>query len=160
MRERFFRFMQGRYGVDALGKFLIYCGLLLALVNMLFHNIIISVICIIIWCIAYFRIFSRDIYKRMAENTRYLNAKACITGGAKDLWRRIVQKIKPQSGGSREGRNDNYSSRCNSFSGNCYDALYKVYKCPKCRQKLRVPRGKGKIRIICRRCKYEFVRRT
>ncbi len=51
-------------------------------------------------------------------------------------------------------------TRCNSFSGLCYDINYKIYKCPKCRQKLRVPRGKGKIRISCRRCQYEFIRKT
>ena len=160
MRERFFRFMQCRYGVDAFGRFLIYCGLILALINILFHNIVLSVISIVIWCYAYFRMFSRDIYRRSNENNRYLNAKACITGGIKDFWQRIKNRTGLGSSYNRETGSESYSSKCNSFSGKCYEAQYKVYKCPKCKQKLRVPRGKGKIRIICRRCTYEFVRRT
>lgn len=37
---------------------------------------------------------------------------------------------------------------------------YKIFKCPKCGQKLRVPRHKGKIAIHCRKCGEEFIRKT
>ncbi len=37
---------------------------------------------------------------------------------------------------------------------------YRIYKCPNCRQKLRVPKGRGKIAIRCRKCGKEFVRRS
>lgn len=37
---------------------------------------------------------------------------------------------------------------------------YKIYKCPKCGQKIRVPRHKGKIAIRCRKCGEEFIRKT
>ena len=37
---------------------------------------------------------------------------------------------------------------------------YRIFKCPKCGQKLRVPRGKGKIAIRCRKCGEEFIRKT
>ncbi len=33
---------------------------------------------------------------------------------------------------------------------------YKVFKCPKCSQKLRVPRKKGNITITCKKCHTEF----
>lgn len=33
---------------------------------------------------------------------------------------------------------------------------YKVFKCPSCSQKLRVPRKKGKLTITCRKCGNEF----
>lgn len=33
---------------------------------------------------------------------------------------------------------------------------YKIFKCPNCSQKLRVPRGKGKITISCKKCGTEF----
>lgn len=33
---------------------------------------------------------------------------------------------------------------------------YKIFKCPNCSQKLRVPRGKGKIIISCKKCHTEF----
>ncbi len=37
---------------------------------------------------------------------------------------------------------------------------YKFYHCPKCRQILRVPRGKGKIKITCRSCGADFIKKT
>lgn len=40
------------------------------------------------------------------------------------------------------------------------DRNHKYYKCPKCRQPVRVPKGKGKIAITCPRCKEKFIRKT
>lgn len=40
------------------------------------------------------------------------------------------------------------------------DREHRYYDCPKCRQRVRVPRGKGKINITCPRCKEKFIRKT
>ncbi len=40
------------------------------------------------------------------------------------------------------------------------DREHRYYDCPKCRQVVRVPRGKGKIAITCPRCKEKFVRKS
>lgn len=40
------------------------------------------------------------------------------------------------------------------------DRQHRYYDCPKCHQRVRVPRGKGKISITCPRCKEKFVRKT
>ena len=40
------------------------------------------------------------------------------------------------------------------------DRQHKYFDCPRCRQPVRVPRGKGKISITCPRCKEKFVRKT
>ena len=40
------------------------------------------------------------------------------------------------------------------------DRLNRYFDCPKCRQLVRVPRGKGKIAITCPRCKEKFIRKT
>ena len=37
---------------------------------------------------------------------------------------------------------------------------YKVFICPTCKQKLRVPRGKGKISISCPKCGTSFIKKT
>ena len=40
------------------------------------------------------------------------------------------------------------------------DRQHRYYDCPKCRQTVRVPRGKGKIAISCPKCKEKFIRKT
>ena len=40
------------------------------------------------------------------------------------------------------------------------DRQHRYFDCPKCRQMVRVPRGKGKISITCPRCREKFVRKT
>ena len=45
-----------------------------------------------------------------------------------------------------------------------FDALkdreHRYFDCPKCRQRVRVPRGKGKIAISCPKCREKFIRKT
>ena len=40
------------------------------------------------------------------------------------------------------------------------DRDHRYFDCPKCRQPVRVPRGKGKISITCPKCKEKFVKKT
>lgn len=40
------------------------------------------------------------------------------------------------------------------------DRDHRYFKCPKCRQRVRVPRGKGKVAITCPRCKERFIRNS
>ena len=40
------------------------------------------------------------------------------------------------------------------------DRQHRYYNCPRCRQQVRVPRGKGKISISCPKCKEKFVKKT
>jgi len=40
------------------------------------------------------------------------------------------------------------------------DRQHRYFDCPKCRQMVRVPRGKGKISITCPRCREKFVKKT
>ena len=80
---------------------------------------------------AYYRMFSKDLSKRSAENQWYLKKEMKVRG----WWQRKKKAIA--------GRKE-----------------YKIYKCPKCGQKIRVPRHKGKIAIRCRKCGEEFIRKT
>ena len=40
------------------------------------------------------------------------------------------------------------------------DKQHRYYDCPRCRQQVRVPKGKGKISITCPKCKEKFVKKT
>ncbi len=40
------------------------------------------------------------------------------------------------------------------------DKQNRYFRCPKCRQRVRVPRGRGKISITCPRCKERFTKKT
>ena len=35
--------------------------------------------------------------------------------------------------------------------------IYRFYTCPSCKQKIRVPRGHGKISITCPKCRTSFI---
>lgn len=139
-----YKVMRGRYGQDSLGRFIVVFALILCIVSN-FTTFYIYIASLVLLIYEYFRMFSRNITARRRENEVYLKATAGI--------RRLF------SGGrnSRSGRNNGYNS--NNAAGHD-DSQYKIYKCPKCGQKMRFPRGRGKIEIRCRKCEYQFIRKT
>ena len=50
--------------------------------------------------------------------------------------------------------------RYQAFLNRLKDRDHKYYSCPKCRQSVRVPKGKGKIAICCPKCREKFVKKT
>ncbi len=46
------------------------------------------------------------------------------------------------------------------FLGRLKDRDHKYFNCPRCRQPVRVPKGKGKISITCPKCKEKFIRKS
>lgn len=143
-RERFARFMYGRYGMDNFGKFIFYFALGMMIVNIFIKTSVLYFISLALLIYGYFRCFSRNTYKRSYENDSYM---------------RISNRVRAFFN-KHFGNRGSYSSKCNSYSGNAYTVEYKIFKCPKCKQKLRVPKGKGKIMISCRKCGNEFVKRS
>ena len=72
MKEKLIRFMYGRYGIDSLCRFTLIAGLVSMLLAGWNDSMLLSLLswaCIIL---TYFRMFSRNIYKRSAENQWYL----------------------------------------------------------------------------------------
>ena len=131
MRRRLEQFMQGRYGADEFSRFIMTVTLVLLVLNMITRLPILYLVALILLVYCYFRMFSRNISKRSSENSAYLQKTEKIRSSFAKMKRRIVQ--------SKD---------------------YHIYKCPSCGQKIRVPRGKGKICITCPKCRKEFEKRS
>ena len=129
------RFMMGRYGVDTFAKFTIYSGLILLLLSSFFigHPVIRYVYygSWILMIYSYFRVFSRNIQRRYAENQWFLARSVKL----RSFYSRIQYQLKQRR-------------------------THHIYHCPSCKQKIRVPRGKGKIEIRCPKCSTTFVKRS
>lgn len=125
------KIMKGRYGLDELGLLLFIITFLLSILSFLTHLIIIRVCILILIGVFYFRILSKNYYKRQQENFKFLR----LTSPIKKYINLSKQQLKQ--------RKD-----------------YKFFICPKCHQALRVPKGKGKICITCPKCKNELHKRT
>ena len=131
MRDRFYRFMQGRYGQDAFSRFLLGAMAVCLLLNVVFRSRLFGALAWLLLFYGYFRIFSRNHAARFAENQRYLERTAKFR-----YWFEQQKKL-------REERK-----------------YHHIYVCPKCRQKIRIPKGKGKIMVGCPKCRHEFQRRS
>lgn len=130
MREKMMRFMQGRYGNDRLGQVMLVAALV-CMVLSLFRIPFISTVGLVVLILTYYRMFSRQIGKRAAENQKYLALEWKL--------RARLQRRKQAVAQSR---------------------THRIFKCPKCRQKIRVPRHRGRIAISCRKCGTEFIKKT
>lgn len=136
MKDKFYRFMQGRYGVDQFAKFTMGVALV-SLVLAIFVNTgssagsLLDMLGLVAIVYTYFRIFSRNISKRAQENQKYLSATA-----------KLRQRLNKEKNMMKQRKD------------------YHIYTCPSCGQKVRIPRGKGKIEISCPKCHSKFVKRS
>ncbi len=131
MREKLMRFMQGRYGIDQFGRFLSWVTVALLLISLFARGRIWFWIAFALLVYQYFRVFSRNIPKRYAENQAYLKATSRVRNAVASQKRELEQR-----------------------------RTHHIYRCPNCRQKIRVPRGKGKIEIRCPKCQTTFVKKS
>ena len=130
MKEKLIRFMQGRYGVDNLNTHALWLVIILLIINMFVGNMFISILSYALWFIVIYRTFSRQVYKRYAENEKYLKTIQPVTQFFNLQKKRIS------------------------------DRQHKYYSCPKCKQMVRLPKGKGKIVVTCPKCQNKFEKRT
>ena len=131
IRNFIIKFMSGRYGPDHLSFALIILTVILNLVATFIRFLPIYIVSYIILVYALFRILSRNIKKRRAENDKYLRY----------YWP-VKTKIK------------------NRFNRVKTSKVFKYFKCPSCKSLLRVPRGKGKIEVTCPKCGERFNKKT
>ena len=131
MKQRMQRFMAGRYGADQLGQLYLGVSMVLLEVSLFSRWNIFYAFALALMGYEYYRMLSRQVEKRYQENQKFLN------------WR-YQMAVK------RNRRKEEFKQR----------KIYRFYQCPSCRQKVRVPKGKGKICITCPKCKAEFIKKS
>ena len=134
MHKKLAKLMYGRYGVDQLGRAMLIFALVLCVLSLFVPRRlsgIIYYISLILIILMYIRMFSKNIQKRYQENNKYLSLKASFL--------RKFQREK-----------EIFSQR----------RFYHFYRCPRCRQRIRIPRGKGRIEIRCPKCSQTFIKKS
>ena len=130
-KNKMMQFMQGRYGADQMGQMLSAVSMVFLIISLFSRNQAWFLLAVIGIVYNYFRMFSKNISKRYAENQKYLKMTAGI--------RRKLASWKSQPAQRK---------------------IYHIYRCPGCKQKIRVPRGRGKIEIRCPKCNTRFVKKS
>lgn len=125
------RFMYGRNGADQLGMTTLVVGIVLDVVSMFAKTDtarrILGAVTAVLLFILLFRMFSRNLTKRRAENAWFLN--------------KILYPVQRKFNATRQ---------------RVQDKEHKYFTCPTCRTVCRVPKGKGKIVITCPKCHGEI----
>ena len=127
LRERFAAYMVGRYGIDRLYHFLLALCFILIVINLFVNSIILSLAESGLIIYTFYRVMSRNIYKRQQENEKFIK----FADKPKKFFN--LQKCKRR------------------------DKDTHVYrKCPSCKNNLRLPKQKGKHTVVCPCCKNRF----
>ena len=136
MRDWLYRFMQGRYGMDQMGKFTSIASMVLVILSIVLSRwytagMILNTAGFAGIVYSWFRMLSRNYAKRTEENRAYQN---------------YASKVRRFFGRQKYMMNERKTNH--------------IYSCPGCGQKIRIPRGKGKIEIRCPKCGTAFVRKS
>ena len=127
----FRKMMMGRYDMDQLSNAMFILSMVLLVISSFTRLSVINALAMTILILCYARIFSRNFNKRRVENMKFLK-----------WWNPLNLK-----------RNQ-FINRVKGYKA------YRYYKCPQCGQRLRVPKGKGRIRVTCLKCRKEFVKKS
>ena len=121
------RFMSGRYGSDQLNLTMVIGALIVTTIGSLTGVYFLTLAADALLLLAIFRMFSKDRYRRAHENQVYLEKTQKVRRAATEWVNRVKNSRK-----------------------------YHYYTSPKCKQRLRVPRGVGNITITCKQCGTKF----
>ncbi len=131
MKAWFQRFMYGRYGQDDLNRFLSIFALVLCVISLLTQWVTLYSLAVALMFFSIFRMFSHNAEKRGQENIAFLRIRGKVAG----FFSRIKARLRQSK-------------------------THRFYKCPSCRQQLRVPKGKGRITVHCPKCHTSFEKKS
>ena len=121
------KLMAGRRGADELSLALLIAGLVLSMVSSITRIGLFYLVALAAYGYSIFRMFSRNIEKRYAENVRF-----------KGLWQNSRSSIRQ------------FINRVKNMR------KYKYFKCPECHARLRLPRKVGEVTVTCGKCHHAF----
>ena len=124
-------FMIGRNGPDHLGVAMIFLSLAFSFTHAFTRLMLFMYISYVIVAIIFFRMLSRNIHRRRAENDKFIR-----------LWWPLKTKLN------------------RAWTAAKHKRTHKFFKCPSCRNTLRVPKHKGKLQVTCPKCGERFSRKT
>jgi len=152
LRDFWRKLFEGRRGPDALSGALFGVGLVLSAVAYLTGNRVLAWLVYLPWILALLRMFSTRLEQRYQENQRFLQGWQQLKNGVVGLFR-----------GKRPARTVRYpGTKCGFGFGKkrqgytASQISYHHFVCPGCNQKLRVPRGRGKVLVTCPKCGRQF----
>ena len=131
MRSFLHKFMLGRYGPDHLCIAMIIFSFVLSLLHAIIGYLPLLLLSYFLFGLTLFRMLSRNIYRRRAENDKFIR-----------YWWPVRTKIKRSITNLKQRR------------------TFKFFKCPKCKKTLRVPRGKGRLQVTCPKCGEKCFKKT
>jgi len=126
-KDAILRFMSGRRGADELSFALLILGLVIMILTSITRFVPLNLLGLAAYGLSMFRMLSRNIEKRHAENTRFLE----LWHGWRTSLIHFINRIKNIK-------------------------KYKYFKCPECHSWLRLPRKVGEVTITCGKCHHAF----
>lgn len=120
-------FMSGRNGSDQLCMALILLGIVLILIASITNLVIIDYLGLAAYIYALFRMFSRNLAKRRAENEKFLAFRRNFKTNVSQFFARLKNSKQ-----------------------------YKYFRCPQCKARLRLPRKVGEVTVTCGKCHHQF----
>ena len=127
LRASFARFMSGRYGADQLNMTMLWTALIMTIIGSIAKLGILSLMADALLIVMFIRMLSKDRYRRQNENQIYLQKTYKVRTAVTEWMNRVKNSKK-----------------------------YRYFSCPKCKKRLRVPRGVGSITITCKDCGHKF----
>ena len=121
IRAGFARFMSGRTGVDQLSYAMVIAALVMTIIGGIAGIGLLTLMADALILLAFYRMLSKNRLKRAQENANYLQKTQKLRRAVTEWVNRVKNSKK-----------------------------YRYFTCPKCKARLRVPRGVGSVTITCK----------